>query len=673
MSFYNLGITANLAEALESQGICTPTPIQQLSIPLVLEGHDLLAEAQTGTGKTLAFLLPVFQKAEPKSHHIQALVITPTRELAIQITQVAKSLTTAKPLNCLAAYGGQDVRAQLHKLQGHVHIVIGTPGRILDHLRRGTLDLKHLHTLIVDEADQLFHIGFKEELKAILTHLPKTRQTLCFSATLNKNVDSFAKEFLKGPRKVTAPKKQVTLEGIKQVIVETSSRKKLDDFLKLLELDPPEKSIIFTRSRAGAEALYEDLLRLGLNVNSLHGGLTQAKREKVMKMFRKDELDFIVATDVAARGLDISGVSHVYNYNLPDDTENYVHRIGRTGRAGTTGVTYTLFTAKDADRLKDVEAFIGKRIERMTLTPLDKADAIEENRHRGRSVGGQGGKAKGGQQGSYQGGNQGGGRSAGKPSANPGGGRSGKPSDKQGGYQGDRDNHQPQQQEHAEYYGARTGKASSEQRHGGQDMADYGKRRDSKDQRGAGSNDTKRGAAPDSKRTSAPDSKRAGAQDSKRAGSPNQKRSAFPDINKAGTEERKYSGATGFNRTGAPGNKRPGAPDSKRPGSPDGKRPGSPDYKRGGTTDRQPAANTDHLHTDKQDLKRAALSEERRAAKSQSKRAAKAETKRSGQPEDKFAAQHENKKPAKSGHKGFPKSSAKQSPQNTWKKAAKKV
>ncbi len=374
MTFYKLGISHPLVHALEAQHISEPTPIQKLAIPHILKGDDLLAEAQTGTGKTLAFLLPIFQRIDANSQELQVLIITPTRELAIQITSVAKTLMLEKPLHVLAAYGGQDVHAQMHRLQGTVHLVIGTPGRILDHMRRGTLDPSNIQTLVVDEADQLFHIGFKEELKAILKALPKKRQTLCFSATLSQSVDGFKHKYLNDPKLVTAPRQQIVVDGIEEIVIETSSRKKHEDFIKLLTMDPPYKAIIFTRSRRGADALHGELftsLPSHLSgkgaVEVLHGGLSQSKREWVMQQFRQDKIHLLVATDVAARGLDISSVTHVYNYNLPDDAENYVHRIGRTGRAGQTGTAYTLYTQKDDQRLKAIEAFIGKALPKTTV------------------------------------------------------------------------------------------------------------------------------------------------------------------------------------------------------------------------------------------------------------------------------------------------------------------
>lgn len=368
MSFYKLGIKGDLVYSLELKNISTPTPIQALSIPHILGGKDLVAEAQTGTGKTYAFLLPLFQKIDVENPSIQGLVIAPTRELALQITEVAKQLSEMKPINILTAYGGQDVLAQLHKLKGDIQLVIGTPGRILDHLRRGSIEFSHLSTLVVDEADQMFNIGFMEQVDLIIEQLPRERQTLCFSATISQNIDLFTDKYLIDPVFVKAPKEQITLDNITQLVVETSGRKKLDDFMTILKRDNPQNAIVFCRSRVGTDTLYEAMVAAGYNVEAIHGGLTQAKREDVMAKFRNNEINYLVATDVAARGLDIEGISHVFNYNLPDDTENYVHRIGRTGRAGNVGVAYTILTLKDEKRLADVEAFIGMKIDRIRVS-----------------------------------------------------------------------------------------------------------------------------------------------------------------------------------------------------------------------------------------------------------------------------------------------------------------
>jgi ATP-dependent RNA helicase DeaD len=302
------------------------------------------------------------------------MIITPTRELALQITQEAKKLAEIKPMNILAAYGGQDVNAQLHKLKDGVQMIIGTPGRILDHIRRGSLDLSLLKTLVVDEADQLFHIGFKEELKEILSSTPKDRQTLCFSATLSQRVGSFSSNYLTDPISVKAPRKTITLDAISQLVIETSNRKKFEHFEMLLKKEKPVKAIIFCRSRMGTEDLNNELKAKGYDVERIHGGLTQAKREFNMTAFKENKLTYLVATDVAARGLDIENVSHVFNYNLPDDIENYIHRIGRTGRATKKGKSFIIYTLKDLKRLQDIESMIQMEIKRQSIE-----DYLKEN------------------------------------------------------------------------------------------------------------------------------------------------------------------------------------------------------------------------------------------------------------------------------------------------------
>jgi len=374
MSFKELGLQCEFIDALHHLNISEPTPIQTLSIPLILNGMDVIAEAQTGTGKTFAFLLPIFQKIDINNGNIQGLIIAPTRELALQITEVANSLSNIIPLNILAVYGGQDVKAQLHKLKGNVQLVIGTPGRLLDYLRRGLIDFKDLQTLVLDEADQMLNIGFLEEVNSIIKQLPDSKQTLFFSATINRDVNKFAYRYLSYPMSVKAPKKQITLDNIKQVVIETSNLHKFKDFETLLKKAAPDKAIIFCRSRKVTQSLYDDMLMVGYNVGVLHGALTQAKRESTMNEFNKSKIQYLVATDIASRGLDVDGVSHVFNYNLPDDAETYIHRIGRTGRAGNTGIAYTILTKRDEKLLKSIEEFININVERIRYSKFETTE-----------------------------------------------------------------------------------------------------------------------------------------------------------------------------------------------------------------------------------------------------------------------------------------------------------
>ncbi|MBN2794124.1 MAG: DEAD/DEAH box helicase [Clostridia bacterium] len=361
MSFYKLGLSWEMVYALECQNILEPTIIQKLAIPPILNKKDVMAEAQTGTGKTLAFLLPLMDQIDLEMG-LQAIVLAPTRELAIQITAEAKKLTEMKPVSILPVYGGQDFHAQLHKMNHQIHLIIATPGRLLDHLKRSSFSVDEMKILVVDEADQLFHIGFKDELKAIMKFFKKDYQIICVSATLSHRVNSFKDHYLKSPVHVVAPKEKMILDEITQEVIQTSNRKKYDDFKALLVNENIDKSIIFCRSRKGSEALGEAMKADQYSVEVLHGGLTQSKREALMEGFKNNEFKYLVATDVAARGLDIKGVDSVINYNLPDDPENYVHRIGRTGRAGQTGKSYILLTQKDYNRLHAVEAFMDHKL-----------------------------------------------------------------------------------------------------------------------------------------------------------------------------------------------------------------------------------------------------------------------------------------------------------------------
>ncbi len=380
IKFKDLKLSDNIIESLQSQGINEPTPIQEQSIMLIKNGDDVIAEAQTGTGKTLAFLLPMFENMSPDVETIQGLILTPTRELAIQITQEAKKLTEAKDLKILAAYGGQDITAQLKKLKRNIHLVIATPGRLLDHLRRETINLDGLRTFVLDEADQMLHMGFKNEVEAIIKQTPKERQTLCFSATMNSQVKKLAYKYMNDPKIVVVEKEEITLKNIKQTVIETTDRRKQTDLCRVLDEDNPFMAIIFCRTKRRVDKLEEDLYQKGYNCQKLHGDLTQSKREKVMKAFKKTDIQYLIATDVAARGLDISGVTHVYNYDIPENAESYIHRMGRTGRAGEEGHAYIFVAPKDKTALETIEREIQLRIPRRVLSPSKESGKETEEK-----------------------------------------------------------------------------------------------------------------------------------------------------------------------------------------------------------------------------------------------------------------------------------------------------
>ncbi|CAH2214635.1 DEAD/DEAH box helicase [Tepidibacter aestuarii] len=364
MKFSNLGISKALENVLQENRITEPTPIQEQSIPVILKGKDVMAQAQTGTGKTLAFLLPILEKIDPNKGVVQALIVTPTRELAIQITNEAKKLQEAKEINILAAYGGQDVEKQINKLKGGVHLVIGTPGRLEDHLRRKTINFKNLKTLVLDEADQILDMGFIHEIEEIINNSNKSRQTLFFSATLTKKVKSLSGRYMRKPEFIKVESKKVTLDEIQQIVIETTDRLKQDALCHAIDEHRPFMAIIFCRTKLRAQKLNEALNERGYDCDELHGDLSQPKRQRVMKKFRDLKLQFLVATDIAARGLDIEGMSYVFNYDVPEDAESYIHRIGRTGRAGKDGVAITFVAPKDQRTLADIEQGIEMKIQK---------------------------------------------------------------------------------------------------------------------------------------------------------------------------------------------------------------------------------------------------------------------------------------------------------------------
>lgn len=360
--FKKLGINDKLIRNLKNQGITTPTPIQTLSIPKIIDNYDLMAEAQTGTGKTLAFLLPMFQKFDLNSNAIQGLIITPTRELAIQITDEANKLAIDRDINILSVFGGRDINAQLHKLSNKVTLVIATPGRLIDHIQRNSIDLTHLKSFVIDEADQMLFFGFKEEIETIIKSTNSNKQTLCFSATLDSKVKKLAYRYMNNPLEITVKKTNITLDSIEQKIITSSDRWKQKALFDQLDKSNPFLAIIFCRTIKRADKLEEAMSVNKYLCNKLHGDMTQSARQRVMKSFREAKIQYLIATDVAARGLDITGVTHIFNYDIPETPEIYIHRIGRTGRMGDNGIAITFLTPKDEKLLHDIEQNIKMKI-----------------------------------------------------------------------------------------------------------------------------------------------------------------------------------------------------------------------------------------------------------------------------------------------------------------------
>ncbi|SEM77386.1 ATP-dependent RNA helicase DeaD [Ligilactobacillus sp. WC1T17] len=363
MKFDELGLEENLLKAIKRSGFEEATPIQAQTIPLVLAGIDVIGQAQTGTGKTAAFGLPILQHVDVKDPHIQAIVISPTRELAIQTQEELFRLGKDKRAKVQVVYGGADIRRQINLLKHVPQILVGTPGRLLDHIKRKTVDLSHVKMLVLDEADEMLDMGFLEDIEAIIKQTPDKRQTLLFSATMPKAILNIGEKFMHEPQVVKIKAKQLTTDLVDQYFVRAKDYEKFDIMTRILDVQAPELTIVFGRTKRRVDELSKGLEARGYNAAGIHGDLTQQRRMSILKRFKEGKLDILVATDVAARGLDISGVTHVYNYDIPQDPESYVHRIGRTGRAGHHGVSVTFVTPNEMEYLRVIEALTKKRME----------------------------------------------------------------------------------------------------------------------------------------------------------------------------------------------------------------------------------------------------------------------------------------------------------------------
>ncbi|OZS77965.1 DEAD/DEAH box helicase [Tetzosporium hominis] len=364
-NFSELNISASTLKSIKRMGFEEATPIQEGTITHAMEGRDVLGQAQTGTGKTAAFGIPLIEKIDPKNPNIQGLIIAPTRELAIQVSEELYKLGYDKRVKLLSVYGGQDISRQIRALKNKPQIIVGTPGRILDHINRKTLKLENVNTLVLDEADEMLNMGFIEDINTILSNVPDTRQTLLFSATMPGPIRKIANTFMKDPVEVKIKSKEMTVENIEQFFVKAQEREKFDVLSRIINVHQPELAIVFGRTKRRVDELSHALSIRGYLAEGIHGDLSQAKRMSVLRQFKENKIDILVATDVAARGLDISGVTHVYNFDIPQDPESYVHRIGRTGRAGKSGMAVTFVTPREMGYLRIVEETTKKR-----MTPL---------------------------------------------------------------------------------------------------------------------------------------------------------------------------------------------------------------------------------------------------------------------------------------------------------------
>lgn len=370
--FEELNIEPAILKAIYDIGFEEPSPIQEKCIPEVMKGVDLIGQAQTGTGKTAAFGIPIMQRVDPRIKKVQSIILAPTRELAIQVSGEMRRIGKYKRINVLPIYGGQSIRHQIRALQQGVHVVIGTPGRVLDHIHRRTLKLDAVDIFVLDEADEMLDMGFIDDIEEVLRHLPEKRQMLLFSATMPSEILRLSRRYMNRAKRISVNKGDVTAPSIRQVYYKVLEKNKLDGLCRILDSDDVELGIVFCRTKKGVDELADALQSRGYMAGGLHGDLNQAERNRVMQDFRSGRIELLIATDVAARGIDVGNVTHVINYDIPQDTESYVHRIGRTGRAGKAGAAMTLVTPREIKLLNTIQRETKSDIEARSLPTLEE-------------------------------------------------------------------------------------------------------------------------------------------------------------------------------------------------------------------------------------------------------------------------------------------------------------
>ncbi len=378
-TFYEMGLSKTLIQAVVNMGFEETTPIQEQAIPVIMAGRDIIGQAQTGTGKTAAFGIPLIEKMNIEAENTRGLVIAPTRELAVQVAEELNKIGQFKGVRALPIYGGQDINRQIRALKNRPQIIVGTPGRLMDHMRRKTIRLQQVAVVILDEADEMLNMGFLEDIETILREVPEERQTLLFSATMPKPIQNLAGRFMKNPEFIGIKTKEVTVSNTEQYYIEVQEKQKFDVLCRLLDIQSPRLAIIFGRTKRRVDELFEALNKRGYSAEGIHSDLTQAKRDSVMRHFREGVTEILVATDVAARGLDISDVTHIYNFDIPQDPESYVHRIGRTGRLGKPGLAITFVTPRELSHLKLIEQITKRKIIRQ---PIPTVNEIIEGQQR---------------------------------------------------------------------------------------------------------------------------------------------------------------------------------------------------------------------------------------------------------------------------------------------------
>lgn len=373
MKFNEFNLSAELLAEIEKAGFVEASPIQEQTIPLAMAGKDVIGQAQTGTGKTAAFGFPTLEKIDTDNPAVQALVIAPTRELAVQSQEELFRFGCSKGVKVRSVYGGSSIEKQIKALKSGAHIVVGTPGRLLDLIKRKALKLNQIETLILDEADEMLNMGFLEDIESIISRVPEERQTLLFSATMPDAIKRIGVKFMKEPEHVKIAAKELTTELVDQYYIRVKENEKFDTMTRLMDVEQPELSIVFGRTKRRVDELTRGLKIRGFRAEGIHGDLDQGKRLRVLRDFKNGNLDVLVATDVAARGLDISGVTHVYNYDIPQDPESYVHRIGRTGRAGKSGQSITFVAPNEMGYLQIIENLTKKRMKGLKPATAEEA------------------------------------------------------------------------------------------------------------------------------------------------------------------------------------------------------------------------------------------------------------------------------------------------------------
>lgn len=370
--FEDLNIDPAILKAIQDIGFEEPSPIQAKCIPEIMKGVDIIGQAQTGTGKTAAFAIPILQQVNPRYGKVQSIILTPTRELAIQVAGEIRRIGKNKRVKILPIYGGQSIGHQIRALKQGVHIVIGTPGRVLDHIQRHTLKLDAVNMMVLDEADEMLDMGFIDDIEKVLRHLPEERQMLLFSATMPPEIVRLSKRYMKNTKRISVNQGDIAAPSIKQIYYKVLEKNKLDGLCRILDSDHVELGIVFCRTKKGVDELADALQSRGYIASALHGDLNQLQRNRVMHDFRNNRIELLIATDVAARGIDVGNVSHVINYDIPQDAESYVHRIGRTGRAGKTGQAITLVTPREMKLLHSIQKGTKSSLERRNLPTLEE-------------------------------------------------------------------------------------------------------------------------------------------------------------------------------------------------------------------------------------------------------------------------------------------------------------